>query len=238
MKNSHNFKFFSTVTITSVFLLFISCGENSTTSLEEADEFQTCGDIETDVDGNSYQTVQIGDQCWLAEDLRTTKYRDGSTISNVSDNNEWAALSTGGWAYYANNDLNSDINGKLYNWFAVNNSNGICPSGWKVPTDNDWKILETELGMTLEEANNEEWRGSDMNVGERLQDVDGFSAILGGSRASNGVFSSGGRNGIWWSSSEVQSVSAWTRLLRSEISGVYRNNSNKSFGLSVRCLLN
>lgn len=85
---------------------------------------------------------------------------------------------------------------------------------------------------------NEEWRGSEINVGEEFQAAIGFSAILGGSRAPNGAFSAGGLNGSWWSSSEVDAATVWTRFLHSDFSGVYRNNSNKSFGLTVRCLLN
>lgn len=218
-------------------ILFISCKKNST-SIEEPDDFQACGDIETDVDGNSYQTVQIGNQCWLAEDLRTTLYRNGSSIPNVTEDSDWAGLSTGAWAYYANDDLNSDVVGKLYNWFAVNDTRGICPTGWKIPSDDDWKNLEIELGMTSDEANNVEWRGTDMNVGENLQSAGGFSADLNGSRATNGAFSGGGRNGSWWSSSETDGTTVWTRFLYFEFTGVYRSNSNKSFGLSVRCMLN
>lgn len=219
----------------------ISCKNNSTSVDDpepEPENFQTCGDIETDADGNSYETVQIGDQCWLAEDLRTTKYRDGSSIPNVTGDNEWAGLSTGAWVYYANDDLNSDVIGKLYNWFAVNDSHGICPTGWKIPTDDDWKNLEIELGMISDEANNVEWRGTDINVGNKLQASDGFSADLNGSRAPNGAFSAGGRNGSWWSSSASDGTTVWTRLLHADFSGVYRSNSNKSFGLSVRCILN
>lgn len=133
-------------------LLIVSCKENSA-SPEESNNFETCGDILKEKDSNSYKTVPIGNQCWMAQDLRTTSYRDGTTIPNITENSEWAGLSTGAWAYYANNDLNSDINGKLYNWFAVNDNKGICPAGWKIPSDDNWKTLEIELGMTVDEAN-------------------------------------------------------------------------------------
>jgi uncharacterized protein (TIGR02145 family) len=227
-------------TLLSLFISFIvviqlvSCQESST-SIEEPEAFENCGDRITDTDGNIYQTVQIGDQCWMAEDLRTTFYRDGTSIPNVPENDEWATLSVGGWAYYANNDLNSDINGKLYNWFTVNDSKGICIAGWKVPSDNDWKNLEMELGMTPEEANSLEWRGD--GIGEIMRDTNGFSASLGGTRASGGAFSGGGNNGSWWSSSQEDASTAWTRFLRSEFTQVYRNKSNKNEGLSVRCVL-
>lgn len=216
-------------------LLLVSCKDSSTSS-EEPENFETCGDSVKDSESNSYKTVQIGNQCWMAQDLRTTSYRNGTSISNITGNDEWAGLSTGAWAYYANDDFNSDINGKLYNWFAVNNSKGLCPAGWKIPSDNDWKTLEIELGMTSEEANGLEWRGD--NVGELMRASEGFSATLNGTRAASGSFSSGGRNGSWWSSSQEDGSTVWTRLLRDEFTQVYRNKSNKMEGLSVRCLLN
>lgn len=219
-------------------LLLVSCKSNST-SPEDPDEpnnFEVCGDTLKDNDGNSYKTVQIGDQCWTAQDLRTTSYQDGSSIPNVTEDNEWAGLTNDAWAYYANDELNSDINGKLYNWFAAINSRGICPTGWKVPSDDDWKTLEIELGMTEEEANGEEWRGD--GIGTIMRESNRFAAVLGGTRAANGQFFAGGNNGVWWSSSEIDAFTVWTRFLRNEFTQVNRNISNKVSGYSVRCLLN
>lgn len=220
-----------------ILLQFISCKESSTSpdDQEEPDNFENCGDSFKDTDGNSYQTVQIGDQCWMAEDLRTTSYRDGTSIPNVTGDNEWAALSTAAWAYYANDDFNSDVYGKLYNWFAVNDIKGICPAGWTVPSDDDWKILEIELGMTVEEANSTEWRGD--GIGTIMRDESGFAAVLGGTRGANGQFFAGGNNGVWWSSSEINATTVWTRFLRYEFTQVNRNNSNKASGYSIRCIL-
>lgn len=242
--------FLSTMVIAVSFsLLLVSCKSNSTSpeDPEEPDNFETCGDTVKDNDGNSYKTVQIGDQCWTAEDLRTTSYSDGTSIPNVTEDNEWAALSTGAWAYYLNDDLNSDINGKLYNWFAVNDSKGICPAGWKVPSDNDWKTLEIELGMTAEEANSEEWRGENNNIGGKMKDVNswtgenvtnesGFSAIPTTSRTNGGQFSAS-YSANWWSSSESNEITAWKRLLHNDHNHVYRSSSTKSFGFTVRCVL-
>lgn len=222
----------------SILLLLVSCKDNST-SVEDPKEssggFVFCGDPIKDTDGNTYQTILIGEQCWMAEDLRTTSYRDGTSIENVTEDNAWAGLSTGAWAYYANDDINNDINGKLYNWFAVNNSKRICPIAWKIPSDDDWKTLEIELGMTAEEANSIEWRGD--GIGTKMRDENGFSASLGGTRAANGQFFAGGNNGVWWSSSEIDASSVWTRFLRSEFTQVNRNSSNKVSGYSVRCIL-
>lgn len=220
-----------------ILIQLVSCKSDSTSpnDPEESTNFENCGDSLKDRDGNTYQTVQIGGQCWMAEDLRTTSYRDGSSIPNVTENNEWAGLSTAAWAYYANDDFNSDVNGKLYNWFAVNNSKGICPAGWKVPSDDEWKTLEIELGMSAEEANSIEWRGD--GIGTMMRDENGFSAVLGGTRAANGQFLAGGNNGVWWSSSEIDASTVWTRFLRYEFTQVNRNSSNKTAGYSVRCML-
>lgn len=234
---------------TSFSLLLVSCKSNST-SLEDPEEpnnFEVCGDTLKDNDGNSYKTVQIGNQCWTAQDLRTASYQDGSSIPNVTEDIEWTGLTNGAWAYYANDDLNSDINGKLYNWFAATDSRGICPTGWKVPSDDNWKALEIELGMTEEEANSEEWRGDNKNIGGKMKDINswsgenvtnesGFSAIPAGSRTNNGTFSAS-YSATWWSSSELNENTAWQRLLFNDHNHVYRGSSTKSFGFPIRCML-
>lgn len=232
----------------SVLLLLVSCKESST-STEQTNNFENCGDNLKDIEGNTYLTVQIGNQCWMAEDLSTTKYNEGTSIPNVTDNNEWGSLVTGAWT---NNDsVYPDEWGKLYNWYAVNDSRGVCPTGWKVPDDSDWKTLETALGMPQEEVDNLEWRGGTANVGGKMKDTgswespntgatneSGFSARPAGSRGADGTFSSLGRTGIWWSSSQNDAATAWSRLLYYDNNDVYRNASNTRFGLSVRCILN
>lgn len=218
-------------------ILLVSCKDSSTSSEDPDDnDFETCGDTLKDVDGNRYKTIQFGDQCWTAEDMRARSYNDGSAILNIEDDEIWASMSMGAWAYYANDEFNSDINGKMYNWYAVNNSRGICPTGWRVPSDDDWKTLEITLGMTPEQADGVEWRGDD--EGEILRDSNGFSAVLGGSRSGNGAFSAGGNNGAWWSSTSYNDFNAWARFLYHDTAKVYRNNYDKRNGSFVRCLLN
>lgn len=95
----------------------------------------------SDIDGNTYNTIQIGTQTWMAENLRVTKYRDGTLIPNLTDNIQWANNTTGAWCYY-NNDANNNIPyGKLYNFYAVNNSKNICPNGWHMPNIGEWSVL-------------------------------------------------------------------------------------------------
>ncbi len=156
----------------------------------------------TDIDGNTYSTVNIGAQVWMAVNLRTSKYRDGSTIPEVTENTSWEGLSTGAWSNYGNYAPNNDTYGKLYNWHAVNDTRGLCPQGWHVPSDAEWKALETTLGMPANELNNVGYRGDAANVGGKLKAVDqlweppntgasnssGFSALPGGHRNSDGQF--------------------------------------------------
>ena len=103
-----------------------------------------------DVDGNEYKTVYIGTQQWIVENLKTSKYSDGTPIPNVIDNTQWSNLSTGAWCHYNNSDSLGKIYGKLYNWYAVspstNGNKNVCPSGWHVPNNSEWIILTNYLG--------------------------------------------------------------------------------------------
>ncbi len=106
----------------------------------------------TDIDGNIYETVQIGEQVWMAENLKVTHYNDGSEIPTEYSNSEWENLSTGAYAVYDDNESNADTYGYLYNWYAVDDSRGVCPTHWHVPSDDEWKELEMFLGMSQEEV--------------------------------------------------------------------------------------
>ena len=147
----------------------------------------------TDIDGNTYQTVKIGDQWWMAENLKVTCYRNGDAIPNITDGTTWASLSTGAYCEY-NNDINNVATyGRLYNWYAVTDSRNIAPAGWHVPSDAEWKQLEMYLGMSQSEADATGWRGTD--EGGKLKEVgtmhwnspntgatneSGFTALPGG----------------------------------------------------------
>ena len=213
----------------------------------EASSPFVCGTSSVTFDGHDYSTVQIGDQCWFAENLRTTEYADGTNIPEVTDNSAWGGLSAGGRCSYDNDASNLETYGYLYNWYAVDDSRGLCPNGWHVPTDGEWMTLEMELGMSESEAYSTGHRGTDQGTQMKSSASDtpswngsntsGFSALPGGLRDSgNGDFYNEGGSGFWWSASPSGLSGAWYRLLASGIYNVYRANGYQRCGFSVRCV--
>ena len=205
----------------------------------------------TDIDGNIYETVQIGNQVWMAENLRVTHYRDGTAITNITDEAAWSDSSTEAYCYYDNNSSNGDTYGALYNWYAVSDSRKIAPAGWHVPTDTEWKELEMYLGMSQSEADDTGYRGT--NEGSKLAGnadlwdsgalendsafgSSGFTALPGGGRYYDGSYSHMGYFGSFWSATEYGSNFAWYRNLPYFDSDVLRNYLNKRFGFAVRLL--
>jgi uncharacterized protein (TIGR02145 family) len=215
-----------------------------------ADDHVLTMDTVTDIDGNVYQTVKIGLQWWMAENLKVTHYQNGDSIPNITDNWQWYTLYTGAYCNYNNDTTLVETYGQLYNWFAVDDSRNISPTGWHVPTDDDWKELEIYLGMNLSEINNDGYRGTDeggkmketgtmhwINPNTGATNSSGFSALPGGNRYYlNGNFFSMGYAAIFWSSTAVRSYMAWTRILSNDRSGVRRFHTGKTGGLSVRCV--
>jgi uncharacterized protein (TIGR02145 family) len=194
-----------------------------------------CSSIE--FDGYTYSVVEIGDQCWFAENLRTTTYADGSAIPEETDNTAWSGLSTGARSDFDNAAYNALNYGRLYNWYAVTNGSGLCPSGWHVPTDEEWTALETYLGTNGHSGTEGTALKSTTgwhDTGNGTDDV-GFSALPGGYRDSNGYFYNAGSFGRWWSSSPSGGF-AWYRYLYSSNPVIYRDFSYPRYGISVRCL--
>lgn len=203
----------------------------------------------TDIDGNVYNTVTIGSQVWMVENLKTTHYRDGTAIPNVTDNTAWNNLTTGAYCNYNNTASNATTYGRLYNWYAVNNSSKLAPKGWHVPTDAEWKTLEMALGMTQASADSTGWRGT--NESGKLKETgtthwnspntsatnsSGFGALPGGYRNYNGTDDNVGDCGYWWSATAYGATYAWRRYLFYNNSQVYRSNYYKTYGFSVRCV--
>jgi len=188
------------------------------------------------MDGHSYGVVEIGDQCWFAENLRTTDYADGSAIPEVTDDATWSGLSSGARSDYDNDASNALTYGRLYNWYAVANGSGLCPSGWHVPTDEEWTALETYLGANGHSGTEGTAlkSTSGWNSGNGTDDF-GFSALPGGFRFSNGNFNNAGFDGYWWSSSP-SGGNAWYRNLYYDFPDIFRDDYNPRFGFSVRCL--
>ena len=197
-------------------------------------------DTVTYIDGNVYQTVQIGDQLWMKENLKVMHYNNGDEIPTGYSNDDWASLSTGAYAVYDDNEINANTYGNLYNWYAVDDSRVIAPEGWHVSTDDEIKELEMYLGMSQEEADSWGWRGTD--EGGKLKEAgtahwaspntgatneSGFTALPGGSRVYNdGIYQNMGGLGYFWSSSEDDGNYEWTRLLSFNFSGINRGNYN------------
>ncbi len=188
-------------------------------------------------DGTTYATVKIGDQWWMAENLKETKYRNGDDIPKVEDNSTWAGLSTGARCAYNNSESTANTYGYLYNWYAVDDDRNIAPSGWRVPTDAEWTTLTTYLGGEsvaggkLKETGTTHWNSP--NTG--ATDESGFSALPGGYRYfSSGVFYHLGYLAQFWSATESSTDHAWNRYLDYHNSDVRRYNDTKRYGFSVR----
>jgi len=198
----------------------------------------------TDIDGNVYNIVTIGTQAWMKENLKTTKYNDGTAIPNITDNNAWATLSTPSYCWY-NNDATfyNTTYGALYNWFTVdaasNGGKNVCPTGWHLPSDNEWTILTSYLGGAdvagdkLKETGTTHWLTSNMGVTNETN----FTALPGGSRdLPGGTFNYFGYLGYWWSSTEDLTNQAFNMSMYASYNGVYRVKEYKGFGLSIRCI--
>jgi len=206
----------------------------------------TCSNCVGDYDGNVYETIQIGDQEWMAENLKVTHYRDGTAITNVTDNAAWAALTTEAYCIYNNNASNElDTYGAMYNWYAVNGDTDgdgvkdkeIAPAGWHVPTDAEWTTLTDHLasaaGGKLKETGITHW--NDPNTGATNES--GFTALPGGYRHYYGGYYGGmGYYGYFWSAPEGSSSTAWYRILNYNYSDVDRSYFSKSYGFSIRCV--
>jgi len=194
----------------------------------------------TDVEGNVYNTVTIGTQTWMAENLKTTKYNDGTDIPLVTDGAAWAALSTPGYCWY-NNDkaANKATYGALYNWYTVNTGK-LCPTDWHVPTDSEWTVLIDYLGGDdvaggkLKETGTAHWNFP--NIGATNET--GFTGLPGGAINCIGIFSYFGEYGSWWSSNEEDNSNALRRDIGNNSSSVGRFGTSKQDGWSIRCLKN
>jgi len=208
----------------------------------------------TDIDGNVYYVVYIGNQIWMAENLKVAHYRNGDAILNITDNTTWTNLSTGAYCVYNNQSANADTYGYLYNWYAVGDPRGLAPEGWRVPSDDDIKVLEMYLGMTQSQADALGYRGTNQgsqlagradlwNNGDLENDSQfgssGFNLLSGGDRRDgNGNFCDLGIFGWLWSYPEYDIYSVWVRYLSYTSTQVVRDRDNKNCGYSVRCIKN
>jgi uncharacterized protein (TIGR02145 family) len=237
--------------------LFNGSGNNSPLLVEL--EKITTGTI-TDIDGNVYKTVKIGNQWWMAENLKVTHYLNRELIGTTSP----ATLDITGesapkyqWAY-AGNESNVATYGRLYTWFAVTDNRKVCPTGWHVPTNSEWTTMENYLmangynydgtitgnkyAKALAATTN--WIISTSTTVGAVGNTDypdkrnatGFTALPGGIRYGVGMFSGIDHEGNWWSSSEISAQTAWQRFMHCVKSDVYMGGNGKGVGFSVRCV--
>ncbi len=236
---------------------------NSDTSNITIKMIPSAGNI-TDADGNVYESVRIGDQVWTVENWRSTKYADGTNIPHVMDSAAWGALTTPAYCWYSNKtDHKFRVNyGALYNWHVVSSENpkNIAPDGWRVPTDEDWTILENYLISNRYNWDNtrtsnkiakamassaSEWNSYSVTGGagnrQATNNRTGFSALPGGYRYVSGDSNNLGTQGLWWSSTEINSTFAHYRELSYQSQNLFRNDSNSSYlskssGFSLRLI--
>ncbi|MFN6072249.1 MAG: FISUMP domain-containing protein, partial [Bacteroidota bacterium] len=189
-----------------------------------------------DTIGNQYTTITINGKEWFKENLKTTKYANGDSIENVPTAGDWGLRTSGAWAYY-NNDLNNDSSlGKLYNWYAVTDVKGLCPTGWHVATDADWTSLTANYG-------------TDANAGNELKATTLWTAPNSNTNSSNfGALPGGGRGGLnfgdlnnkgfWWTSTLFDASNSYARRLEYNTDTVIRYTESNKYGFSVRCVKN
>ncbi|MEI6140104.1 MAG: fibrobacter succinogenes major paralogous domain-containing protein [Mariniphaga sp.] len=213
-------------------LIFNSCTKN------EDNNNPTTSDTVSDIDGNVYHTVKIGNQIWMLENLKTTKYRNGDLIPNIADT-LWKNLYTAAYCWYGNKIAHKSTYGAVYNWYAVSDSRNIAPTGWHVATRIEWEtLIENQGGITiaggkLKEAGTTHW--TDPNTG--ATNSSGFTALPGGFQESigGGVYGMG-KYGDWWSSTSTSTTLAWNCELSSISVAVRTMSFTKKGGFSVRCV--
>ncbi|MFC2100641.1 FISUMP domain-containing protein [Bacteroidota bacterium] len=204
---------------------FITCGQKDSTIIDS-------------LKGYVYKTVKIGNQEWLAENLRTSVYNNGTPIDKVLNDTIWSNLSTGAYCWYNNDSVTyENMYGKLYNWYAINTGN-LCPIGWHIPSYAEWKKLTNYLGGDsiaggkLKEKGTTHWQNPDIEA----TNESGFTALPGGGRYFGGAFYSIGNGGYWWSSTEGSTINAWYWGMSYFHNSIHIEYDDKKFGLSVRCL--
>jgi uncharacterized protein (TIGR02145 family) len=204
-------------------------------------EFKTTMGSVTDIDGNVYDTVHIGTQIWLKQNLKVTRYRNGDSIPNIGHGWFWYTLTSGAYCDYGNIPENSLIYGRLYNWYAVNDSSNIAPVGWHVPTKDEWMVLIDYLGGLyslaggkLKETGNAHW----IEPNFAATNETGFTALPGGARVQT-YFSGIGSMGYWWSSTGVENNPnnlAYYYNINYMVGAAFPETTYRYNGYSVRCI--
>lgn len=199
----------------------------------------------TDGDGNEYPIIvtpkgesKNAEQIWMGANLRAKKYNDGMIIPLVNGNDDWSNLKTPGYCWYNNDEARyKNTYGALYNWYTVNTGK-LCPAGWHVPTDEEWKIFTDFLGGDkiaggkLKESGNTNWHTPNTGATNEI----GFTALPGGYRFSDGTFIGSTGNANWWSATANNESTAWYRYIYHHSGNIYNAHKSKVKGFSVRCI--
>jgi uncharacterized protein (TIGR02145 family) len=240
-------------------LVFIGCTKEKSKPIDKSISFNkdhTYGSV-CDIDGNTYKTIKIGSQTWMAENLRTSRYQNGDIIPNIKEVKDWAKTNQGAYCYmnewfYEIDSTSKKIYGALYNWYAVSDLRNIAPVGWHVSTDEDWQKMESYLGLPDSELLYEYGaRGESSNIGSKLKESgtihwpspnsdatneSGFTALPSSARDSSGIGL--GHDAAFWTTSLNYFKVPYIRSLFRNDRGIVRGYENKSNGLSVRCVKN
>ncbi len=230
---------YSLLLIEVLLLLTRSCKKDDERNVETIlfNPHLTYGTI-TDIDGNVYKTITIGTQTWMAENLKVTKYRNGDTIPNLKVDSDWSNTTKGACCDFNNSPGNSKTYGKLYNWFALNDSRNLAPSGWHVPSEADWAVLMEYLGgkeiaaIKLAETGKTHWEYQNLVT----TNESGFTGLPGSNRNDSGFFSIAAYFGEWWISTEAPANQAWFSGIYPGYQEVLYTSNPKGCGKSIRCL--
>jgi uncharacterized protein (TIGR02145 family) len=201
--------------------------------------FYSVGNGISDSEGNHYNSIILNNgQEWTTENLRTSTYSNGDSISNLIDSMSWENSTVGLWCYY-NNDVQFNIPyGKLYNWYTAADARNACPIGWHVASNWDWQLLTNYLGTInlgglMKSIDSTYWQSPNLNA----TNESGFSGLPGGTRSgTSNNFYYLGQTGIWWSSTQATSLTGWYRLLSFNSNNLHGSCFNKNLGLSIRCV--
>ena len=190
-----------------------------------------CDEVLYDIEGNTYKTITISDMCWMAENLNTSTYLDGTPINYVTDDDHWRELNSGAYSY----SMDDTTSGKLYNWYATNHEKGICPENWKIPSMSDWEKKEAYINSIqdtltnfIKSENTQFWFG--------ILSYKQVQSQLNGYRSKNGTYTASKEKDFWWSSSEPKNSREWLRnIFYTRINNNHYLN-NKNSGFSIRCI--
>jgi len=213
-------------------LIICACEKESTKPKDEGTG------TATDIEGNTFKTIKIGNQVWMAENLKVTHFRNGDPIPQISDDSQWYDLTSGACCNYDNDSSKVEVYGRLYNWYAVNDSRKIAPSGWHVPSDAEWQTLIDYLGGDevaggkMKETGTEYW--IEPNTG--ATDESGFSALPGGFRDAYGNFNSLGGSAWFWTATANGDHAAWYWMLSYAQANAVHDPYTKRSAYSVRCI--